>query len=189
MADEPSPAAWPPVAAILDLWFSPRARERWFAKDEAFDREIAGRFGDAWRRVAGGDLDGWPRSADGVLALVILLDQFPRNMFRDDARAFATDEAARAFAAEALAHGIHAELTPEEQRFLYMPFMHSEDVADQRRCVALFDRAGDANSLDFARQHLAIVERFGRFPHRNAVLGRESTADEAAFLREPGSSF
>jgi uncharacterized protein (DUF924 family) len=183
------PASWPPVSAILDFWFSPSARERWFAKDTAFDREVAERFGAAYARVVGGDLEGWPRTADGVLALVILLDQFPRNMFRDDPRAYATDEAARALAAEALANNVDAEVTAEERRFLYLPFMHSEDVADQRRCVELFAATNDENSLDYARRHLAIVERFGRFPHRNACLGRESTLDEAAFLKEPGSSF
>ena len=185
----PLSAPWPPVAAILDFWFSPRARERWFSTDQAFDREIAERFGDAWRRVAGGDLAGWPRTADGVLALVILLDQLPRNMFRGDPRAYTTDEAARAFAAEALAQDVDAGLTAEERRFLYLPFMHSEEVADQRRCVELFAREGDENSLDYARRHLAIIERFGRFPHRNECLGRATTPEEAAFLKEPGSSF
>jgi uncharacterized protein (DUF924 family) len=183
------PAPWPPDRAILDFWFSPAARKRWFDADEAFDQEIAARFGQAWRRVAGGDLAGWPNTADGTLALVILLDQFPRNLFRGDPRAYATDQAARTFAAAALAHGLDAELPPERRRFLYLPFMHSEDVIDQRRCVALFAGLDDAESLDFARRHLAIVERFGRFPHRNAALGRETTAEEAAFLKEPGSSF
>ena len=183
------PSLWPPVAAILDFWFSPAARQLWFAKDAEFDAEIARRFAAAWQRVADGDIGGWPRTATGALALVILLDQFPRNMFRDTAGAFATDKAARLLADEALAHDLDAELPPEQRRFLNLPFMHSEDVADQRRAVDLFARDGDANSLDYARRHFAIVERFGRFPHRNATLGRLTTPEEAAFLKEPGSSF
>ena len=123
---------------------------------------------------------------EGALALLILLDQFPRNMFRGAARAFATDPLARAIAAGALLKGFDAQVPPEMRGFFYLPFMHSEDLADQERCVALYQAAGDADGLKWAQEHADIIRRFGRFPHRNAVLGRASTPEEQAFLDSGG---
>lgn len=190
MSDGPEPEAADRSRAILDFWFSEQSRPLWFTRDDAFDRTIAEHFQQDYRRVADGDLSAFPPTPEGALALVILLDQFPRNMFRGDARSFATDAAARATAEGAIKAGFDTGLTGEQRQFLYMPFMHSEDLEDQKHCVRLFMTRGDSGSaLDFAVRHLRIVERFGRFPHRNAVLGRESTAEERAFLEEPGSSF
>ncbi len=131
----------------------------------------------------------WLVEPDGYLAAILVLDQFPRNMFRGDSRAFAADAAALALAKRAIAEGIDARLSPEQRAFLYMPFQHSEDAADQERSVQLFTALGNLLNLDFALRHKAIIDRFGRFPHRNAILGRATTQDEAAFLKEPGSSF
>jgi len=182
-------AAW--VDAVLDFWFGPVSgarREEWFAKDPAFDAEIRDRFGDLYARAAAGACDDAAATPRGRLALVIVLDQFPRNMFRDDSRAFAADAHALIHARAAVAAGQDAVLAPIEREFLYMPFQHSESLADQRRSVALFADLGDVAD-DYARRHLAIIERFGRFPHRNAVLGRDSTPEERTFLTRPGSSF
>ena len=177
-------------AAVLNFWFSSEVKAKWFVKDPDFDAAIREAFLADYERVAGGDLDGWPATPEDVLALVLLLDQFPRNMFRDHAQAFATDEAARAMAVEAVAHGHDRALDTERRRFLYLPLMHSESLDDQRHCVDLFIlRGDDPEALEWAVRHLKIVRRFGRFPHRNAVLGRETTAEEAEFLAEPGSTF
>ena len=178
------------AAAILDFWFSPEVTAKWFVKDLAFDTAIRDRFLADYERAAGGNLDGWPPTSDGVLALIVLLDQLPRNMFRDHAQAYATDEAARALTTEAVAHGHDRALDTERRRFLYLPLMHSESLEDQQRCVDLFIlRGDDPEALESAVRHLKIIRRFGRFPHRNGVLGRETTAEEAEFLAEPGSTF
>ena len=131
----------------------------------------------------------WLVEPRGMLAAILVLDQFPRNMFRDDPRAFATDAAALALAKRAIDEGIDMRLAPEQRAFVYMPFQHAEALDDQARSIALFTALGNPNNLDFALRHQAIIERFGRFPHRNSVLGRVSTAAELAFLQEPGSSF
>jgi uncharacterized protein (DUF924 family) len=131
----------------------------------------------------------WIAEPKGVLAAILVLDQFPRNMFRDDARAFATDQAALALAKRAISDGIDMQLPPEERAFIYMPFQHSEAHDDQARSIALFTSLSAPLNLDFARRHQAIIARFGRFPHRNSVLGHASTVEELAFLQEPGSSF
>lgn len=183
-------AAAPEAArAVLDFWFGEAGPERWFKKDPAFDATVRARLGGLYAEAAAGRLDAWRDSPRGCLALIVLLDQVPRNIHRDDARAFATDARAREVLAEARARGFDAALEARERHVLYMPLMHSEDLADQRDSVALFEALGDPNAADFARRHEAIVERFGRYPHRNAVLGRASTPEEEAFLREPGSSF
>lgn len=168
-------------------------RDAWFEKDPAFDSEVADRFGGLYEEAAGGDLDGWKEDARGCLALVILLDQFPRNMFRGDPRAHATDAAALDAARYAVDRALDRELPAFGRMFLYMPFMHSEDAADQRRSVDLFDRLarepGAPDVSGYAVGHKEIVDRFGRFPHRNAVLGRETAPEEAEFLGQPRSSY
>jgi uncharacterized protein (DUF924 family) len=174
--------------------------ESWWKKDEGFDRRIAERFGAALERGARGELADWETTARGRLALVLLYDQLSRNMFRGTPRSFAQDELARAGAERAFDAGDERELTPVAVSFLLMPFMHAENLELQRRCVegfaALRDAASDAelrayftSSLDFARQHEAIIARFGRFPHRNPILGRASTDEEIEFSKQPGSSF
>lgn len=186
--------------AVLDFWFgragSPgygQARPQWFRKDAAFDAEIRRRFGELHRRAMAGELDGWDADPATLLALIIVLDQFSRNLFRDDARAFAADTAALAAAETMLGHAWDTTLLPVQRAFAYLPFEHAEDRAAQARSVALFgqlaNEPGDDGYLDYALRHQAIIERFGRFPHRNHVLGRLSSAEELAFLSEPGSSF
>ncbi|RZI91306.1 MAG: DUF924 domain-containing protein [Variovorax sp.] len=160
---------------------------RWFKKDERFDSEFKARFEAAHRAAANGQLEAWSGTAEGALALLLLLDQFPRNCFRDSAQSFATDAKARAVADAAIAAGLDQEVEPALRAFFYLPFMHSESLADQERSVALND-ALDDNTRRFAVLHRDIVARFGRFPHRNAVLGRESTPEEERFLAEGGFS-
>jgi uncharacterized protein (DUF924 family) len=141
-----------------------------------------------WERAARGELDPWRATPLASLALLVILDQFPRNMFRGTARAFATDPRALAAAGSALARGFDRLLSPSERTFVYLPFEHAEDLAAQRRSLALFE-ALDPNDMEYVKRHYEIIARFGRFPHRNAVLGRESTAEEIEFLKRPGSSF
>jgi uncharacterized protein (DUF924 family) len=175
--------------AVLAWWFGALAPSQRFARDDAVDAEIRTRFGDLHARLARSVPPEWTATPRGLLAAVIVLDQFSRNLHRGDARAFAQDGRALALAEEALARGDDADLTQEERHFLYMPFMHSESVAHQRRCVALMERLGLGEALDYALRHKAVIDRFGRFPHRNAALGRRSTAEEEAYLKEPGSGF
>jgi uncharacterized protein (DUF924 family) len=159
--------------------------ERWFTKDAAFDAEIKRRFLPTYEAAAAGKLRDWENSAEGALALLILLDQFPRNMFRGDKRAFATDPLARAVTAGALIKGFDAQ-AGDMRAFFYLPFEHSEDMADQERCLALYKAAGDADGLKWAELHAVITRKFGRFPHRNAALGRTTTPEEQAFLDSGG---
>lgn len=181
---------------ILDFWFGTpdsdvygTARKIWFKADAAFDGEIRQRFADALDPAAAGAHDGMAATPEGALALTVLLDQFPRNIYRGTPRAFAFDAKALATARRAVEAGHDAAVPAFQRGFLYLPFEHSEDIADQERAVALFEALGDANMLDFAVRHRDIVARFGRFPHRNAILGRDTTPEEAAFLEQPGSSF
>ncbi|HEV2094071.1 MAG TPA: DUF924 family protein [Rubrobacter sp.] len=187
-------------ADVLAFWFGREGepgygefRSEWFQKDEAFDREVTNRFGDLYEQAAAGRLDGWREEAESCLAFVILLDQFPRNMFRGDARTHATDGEALDAAKYATERGLDRELPTFQRMFLYMPFMHAENVEDQRRSVELFEglaaEPGGPDVVEYAVGHREIVERFGRFPHRNAILGRETTPEEAEFLTQPGSSF
>jgi uncharacterized protein (DUF924 family) len=162
--------------------------ERWFKKDTAFDDEIRHRFLKIHEAAAQGNLAGWEASAEGALALLILLDQFPRNMFRGSARMFATDPLAHAIAAGSIVRGFDAQVSPEMRGFFYLPFEHAEDIADQERAVAFYKTAGDADGLKWAELHADIIRRFGRFPHRNVVLGRATTAEEQAFLDGGGFS-
>ena len=189
------------IDVILDFWFGRPddagyggKREIWFEKNDNFDAEIRENFMTDYEAAKAGQLDPMQRTARGALALVILLDQFPRNMFRGEARAFATDGQAREVAGAAIACGFDKALTPVERRFFYLPFEHGENLADQARCAWYMREHLPADderdqSIEYARNHCVIIERFGRFPHRNAALGRTSTAEEIAFLDEPNSSF
>lgn len=174
---------------VLRFWFDDIAPEQWWRADPALDATIAERFGVLLGQAARGDLHGWRSTARGRLAEVIVLDQFSRNLYRDDARAFAQDVMALALAQEAVAVGADALLLPVERSFLYMPYMHSESAAVHVEAERLYRANGIENNLRFELRHKAIVDRFGRYPHRNTVLGRTSTAEESAFLKEPGSSF
>jgi uncharacterized protein (DUF924 family) len=165
-----------------------RPRKQWFRKSRAFDAEIRRRHLALWERAAEGGLERWRATPLASLALLVVLDQFPRNMFRGDARAFATDPLALEVAAGAVGRGFDQLLCASERTFVYLPFEHAEDLEAQRRSLELFG-ARDPDNLEWARRHHAIIERFGRFPHRNAALGRESTPAEIAFLEQAGSSF
>ena len=167
---------------IIEFWFSARVRPRWFSSTPRFDEEIAERFGSLWERAARGGLDGWQDTPEGALALVVILDQFPLNMFRGDARSFSTEAAAIAVTKAALVRGLDRRLPPDQRAFLYMPLMHSEVLADQELAVELYDVPGLESNLAFARHHREIVRRFGRFPHRNAPLDRPSTPEERRYL-------
>jgi uncharacterized protein (DUF924 family) len=162
--------------------------DRWFTKDANFDAQIRERFSDTYEAAATGKLSGWEHSAQDALALLILLDQFPRNMFRGDPRTFATDPLARAVAAGAIVRGCDSQVPAELRGFFYLPFEHSEDLADQERGIAFYRASGDADGLKWAEIHADIIRRFGRFPHRNAVLGRTTTPEEQKFLDDGGFS-
>jgi uncharacterized protein (DUF924 family) len=177
-----------PTADDIVAFWRDAGPDRWFTKDTGFDDEIRRLFLATHEAAAAGRLSGWEQSAQGVLALLILLDQFPRNMFRNDARAFATDPLARSIAAGALVRGYDAQAPEGMRGFFYLPFEHSEQLADQERAVAFYKAAGDADGLKWAEIHADIIRRFGRFPHRNAVLGRATTPEEQAFLDGGGFS-
>jgi uncharacterized protein (DUF924 family) len=186
--------------AILVFWFGREGeegygeyREAWFSRDPDFDREVRDRFEDAYEEAVVGKLEQWKEEARSCLALILVLDQFPRNMFRGDARMYAADGLALAAARHALQQAYDRELAPVQRMFMYLPFEHSENLEDQRLSVELFrmlaEETGSQDTLIYAVQHLKIIDRFGRFPHRNEILGRWSTPEEAEFLKEPGSSF
>ncbi|MGO4403946.1 DUF924 family protein [Bosea sp. RAF48] len=175
----------PSAPEILAFWRE-AGPEKWFAKDEAFDAEITRRFLPIHEAAAAGKLDAWEETPEGVYALLILLDQFPRNMFRGSPRAFATDAQALAVAERAIARGFDDAYEAPERRFFYMPFMHSEELADQERCIALCAAAEDPEGVKYAEVHRNIIRDFGRFPHRNEVLERDTTAEEKRFLMEGG---
>jgi len=180
---------------VLKFWFEDNGREQWFGKEPAFDGEIRCLFGEAAHQARDGRLERWVEAPHSCLALIILIDQFSRNLYRGSPLAWSADAHALAIARLALEKGFDATLADVERAFLYLPFMHSEDLADQARCVALtapFAGSGDefleANHKS-AQKHRDIIARFGRFPHRNAVLGRTSTPEEVDFLKQPDSSF
>ncbi len=160
--------------------------ERWFKKDSAFDQDIRTHFLAAHEDAAAGRHADWEKSLDGALALLLLLDQFPRNMFRGDARSFATDGAALSVAKRAIGRGHDARAEKDLRQFFYLPFMHAENLIEQERGIALYKNAGDANGRKWAEMHADVIRRFGRFPHRNALLGRVTTAEEQAFLDSGG---
>jgi uncharacterized protein (DUF924 family) len=177
----------PSIDDVLAFWFADS--KRWWKKDPAFDAEIRERFGALHSAIEADECEDWLQSARGALAYVVVLDQFSRNMFRGSARMFASDERALRAAKAAIDDGHDQTLGDAERGFLYMPFMHSEALADQDRCVELFAASDAPGNLKFAEQHRDIIRRFGRFPHRNELLGRESTDEEREFLTQPGSSF
>ena len=185
---------------VLDFWFGREGepgygefRDEWFRKDPGFDARVTNQFADLYEEAAAGDLDDWREDARSCLALVIVLDQFPRNMFRGDGRTHAADGVALESSKYALEHALDRELPAFQKMFLYMPFMHSENREDQRRSVELFqllaDEPGAPDATSYAVGHREIVERFGRFPHRNGILDRETTPEEVEFLKTEGSSF
>lgn len=174
---------------VLAFWFGELQPPQWFRSDPAVDATILSRFGTTLGALREGVPETWTSTARGTLAAVIVLDQFPRNIHRGTPQAFSSDATALALSASAIARGLDRGLNEVERQFLYMPYQHAEDLAVQERSLELYAALGNANVLDFARRHRDIIARFGRFPHRNAILGRASTAEEAVFLTQPGSSF
>lgn len=177
------------IQDVLQFWFDPETKPYWFRSTPSFDQTVRKRFAEMFAHAATGDLKDWEETAEGCLALCILLDQVPRNMFRGDPRAFATDDKALAVAELALTKGFDHQLPNDRKQFLYLPFMHSENLANQLRALALFESQGMAQNRRFAEEHVKIIRRFGRFPHRNAILGRPSTEAEIAFLDEVEERF
>lgn len=167
---------------ILEFWFSERIKPHWFDSTPVLDAEIRASYEALWKEAAEGGLDHWCASPDGCLALVIVLDQFPLNMFRGEALSFSTEARAIDVARQAIAKGFDKQIPQARLAFLYMPFMHSENLDDQSLSVKLFTDAGLEDNIRFAQHHYDIVQRFGRFPHRNAILGRDSTTQELAYL-------
>lgn len=185
---------------VLDFWFGVpgdpehgQFRKAWFRKDAAFDDLLRRRFGALHRQAAEGSSEPWQASAHRALAYVILLDQMSRNMYRDTPQAFAYDPQALAMARDAVAAGMDRELTPLQRAFIYLPFEHSEDLADQARSVELFESLRPfeecAETIPYAQWHYDVIARFGRFPHRNSILGRSSTPEELEYLSQPGAGF
>jgi len=174
---------------ILAFWFEEITPKQWWAQSTEFDRQVESRFGEVHAAAARCGLYGWRETANGRLAEVIVLDQFARNIFRGQPRAFACDPLALALAQEGVAAKADLELDPAHRAFLYMPYMHSESAAIHEIAVALFGAPGMDGNLNFELRHKAIIDRFGRYPHRNAILGRASTPEESEFLKTPGSSF
>ena len=174
-------------ADILAFWRD-AGPKRWYTPEAAFDEEVRRRFLDLWKQAAAGELSSWEESDDGLLALVIVLDQFPRNMFRGKAETYASDPLAREAARRAIEAGTDSRVDPALREFLYLPFMHSEQLEDQLRCIELSQQAGLAESAKWAAHHADIIRRFGRFPHRNRLLGRATTPEEQAFLADGGFS-
>lgn len=167
---------------ILEFWYAEPMRSRWFSSTPALDAEIRARFEAVWLAAAAGRLDDWKNSPQGCLALVIVLDQLPLNMFRGEAKSFSTEQQAVEVCKLAIARGYDREIAPGRLGFLYMPLMHSEHLADQDLSVKMFEQAGLEGNLRFARHHRELIRRFGRFPHRNAILGRESSREELDYL-------
>lgn len=176
---------------VLDFWFVETAPVQWFQKSDVFDDMIRDRFLPLYDMAKDGFCDGWAKDADGVLALCILLDQFPRNMFRNTAQAFETDGKILGIVRDAISKGLDQVLPQLKRRFVYLPFEHSEKLEDQKKSVALFETMQEEDPLgyEYAIRHLRIIEKFGRFPHRNAALGRKSTPEEVDYLSEPGAGF
>jgi uncharacterized protein (DUF924 family) len=185
---------------ILEFWFGHpdavdygKSRSVWFQKEDNFDQLLRDRFLTLYEQAAAGLLELWKEDAQSCLALIILLDQLPRNLFRNTPRAFATDSQALATAKYAIAQGYDQLLLPVQRWFIYLPFEHSESREEQARSLQLWEQLRDdpesVSAIDFARRHAEVIQRFGRFPHRNQILGRPGTAEELEFLKQPGSSF
>ena len=179
------------IDEVIEFWFGPepgKKRDEWFERNDAFDAEIRDRFGELHARAAAGNCDHWMETPRGALALIVMLDQFSRNLHRGSAAAFASDAKALAFAEAAIAKGWDKQFTEAEQIFFYLPHEHSEDLAVQNRSVELFSQTKDWD-LQYAESHRQLIERFGRFPHRNAALGRENTPEEEEYLAQPREGF
>ena len=188
------------IEKILTFWFGNtedenygKPRVEWFMKNADFDQEIKNHFFDTYKKAKNQELKHWQESPQGAIALILLLDQFPRNLFRNDPQAFATDNLALSTADYAIKKGFDQELLPVQRWFIYIPFEHSENIEHQRYCLELFGKLKNdpysQNAIKFAQQHYDIIEKFGRFPHRNKILGRLSTKEEIEFLTQPNSSF
>lgn len=175
--------------AVLDFWLLQTGPDKWFSRDDGLDAEIRDKFSTLHKRAVAGELAHWRGTPHGCLGEIIVLDQFSRNLYRDDPRAYAADDQARETLTLALARDFDVGMSKDERRFLYMPLQHSEDAADQARSVELFRSLEDDDTFKYTLRHQEIINCFGRFPHRNTALGRESTAEEIAFLRQPNSSF
>ena len=172
---------------ILDFWFAQENKPKWYIKDKEFDKTISEKFLDYYKEAALGSLDYWSETPEGTLSLIILLDQFPRNMFRGLPQSFATDSKALSITKKAIAKGLDKKLSTEYKQFLFIPLMHSENLEDQNLSVQLF--ITDPDSHEYAKMHMEIIKKFSRFPHRNIILGRIPTEEEVNFLGTPNSSF
>lgn len=175
--------------AVINFWFNEFEAKQWWVKDPEFDQLISQRFANTHAAAQAGELSDWRGDDLGRLAEIIVLDQFSRNMFRDSGEAFACDALALVLAQEAIRAGADASLSATQKAFLYIPFMHSESALIHEQAVELFNQPGMESNYDFELKHKAIIDRFGRYPHRNALLGRESSAEELEFLKQPGSGF
>jgi uncharacterized protein (DUF924 family) len=171
------------IRSVLDFWFAPGMEAKWFVPDADLDARIAERFAALYERGHAGALDAWAETRQGALALTLVLDQFPRNLFRNSARAFESDQKARTLCRNSLARGFDAQSSAAERQFLYLPLMHSEALRDQTDSVEAYRALGNADALDFAIRHHDIIARFGCFPHRNAAVGRPDTPEEIEFLK------
>lgn len=167
---------------IIDFWFAPKTQPLWFNSTDDFDLSLREKYFDVYNTAKKSELDSWQHCAHGALALVIILDQFPLNMFRGLPQSFATEAISRDVARQAVSNGLDAQLSVEKKAFLYMPFMHSEDINDQEQSLTLFNQPGLENNFRFAKHHHSIIQQFGRFPHRNKILGRESSEAELNYL-------
>lgn len=176
---------------IVHFWFEETEPRQWYQKSDDFDSEIKDRFLTTYEMARDGLCDSWNQDTEGCLALCVLLDQFPRNMFRGSPEAFATDPKALLIARHAVSKGFDQILSVQRRTFIYLPFEHSEDMNDQKKAVELFEAVKEENPLgyEYALKHLEVIEKFGRFPHRNAVLGRENTPEEEEYLAQPGAGF
>lgn len=176
---------------IIKFWFEDTKPQQWFQVSEEFDALIKENFEESYENATAGILDDWRSDSDGALALCILLDQMPRNMFRGTPKAFATDKNALVIAKYAISKGLDQVLSPTKRRFIYLPFEHSENLGDQKRSVELFEKIKNDDPLgyEYAVKHLDVVEKYGRFPHRNKILGRENTPEEEEYLAQPGAGF
>ena len=167
---------------LLGFWFSDEVSQFWFHSTPEFDQQLRGKYSELWQQAVNGELDSWLDHAEGCVAMVILLDQFPLNMFRGTAESFSSEQQSRDVARHAIENKFDTGLAARQKSFLYMPFMHSENLDDQSLSLQLFDQPGLEENLRFARHHYGIVERFGRFPHRNEILGRQNTEAEVEYL-------
>ncbi|RXA94596.1 MULTISPECIES: DUF924 family protein [Yersinia] len=174
---------------ILKFWFSEMDSALWFKKDENFDAHLRQHFGSIWQSASKGELAHWRQSIEGRLAEILILDQFSRNLFRDLPASFSCDGMALVLAQEAVNTGLAGQLSDTQRGFLYLPFMHSESALIHQQALALYTELGNEIQLDYELRHKAIIDRFGRYPHRNLILGRVSSVEEQAFLLEPGSAF